>query len=91
MLKCSFSTRSFASLQESEEEEETQEVADSLVDDFVITESASAVEVAIAESAVVQPVRATQETYHDITKFFQLASNIPQVTINLAFCCLWDQ
>lgn len=35
----------------------TQATADSLVDDFVVTESASAVEVAIAESAAVEPVR----------------------------------
>lgn len=34
----------------------SQAVADKLVDDFVITETAEAVEVAIAESAV-QPVR----------------------------------
>ncbi|XP_044051279.1 calphotin-like isoform X2 [Siniperca chuatsi] len=33
----------------------TQETAASLVDDFVVTESASAVEVAIAESAAVEP------------------------------------
>jgi len=37
-----------------------QGVADSLVDDFVVTESASAVEVAIAASAVFQQVRTTQ-------------------------------
>lgn len=34
----------------------TQDISDSLEDDFVVTESAEAVEVAIVESAV-QPVR----------------------------------
>lgn len=38
----------------------TQDNAESLFDDFVVTESASAVEVAIAESAAVQQVRTTQ-------------------------------
>lgn len=42
----------------------TQAIADSLVDDFVVTESASAVEVAIAESAAVEPVRTTQGMNH---------------------------
>lgn len=37
----------------------TQEAADSLVEDFVITESAEAVEVAIAESTVEQVRGAT--------------------------------
>lgn len=36
-----------------------QEIPESFVDDFVVTESASAVEVAIAESAAVEPVRIT--------------------------------
>ena len=34
-----------------------QDVADTLVDDFVVTESVTAVEIAIAESAAVQQVR----------------------------------
>lgn len=38
------------------QESAAQDVAESLVEDFVVTESAEAVEVAIAESAV-QPVR----------------------------------
>lgn len=38
------------------QESATQDIAESLVEDFVVTESAEAVEVAIAESAV-QPVR----------------------------------
>lgn len=41
----------------------TQDNADSLVDDFVVTESASVVEDAIAESAAVQAVRTTQEEF----------------------------
>lgn len=42
-----------------------QDTADSLVDDFVVTESASAVEVAIAESAAaVQPVRTARLSCH---------------------------
>ena len=36
---------------------DTQDTADNLVDDFVVTDSVSAVEVAIAESAAVEPVR----------------------------------
>lgn len=43
---------------------DTQVIADSLVDDFVVTESVSAVEVAIAESAAVQPVRTAQRGIH---------------------------
>lgn len=38
-----------------------QEIADNLADDFVVTETAEAVEVAIAESTS-QPVRATGQT-----------------------------
>lgn len=38
---------------------ETQDISDSLDDDFVVTDSAEAVEVAIVESAV-QPVREEQ-------------------------------
>lgn len=42
----------------------TQEIAESLVDDFVVTESASALDVAIAVSAAVEPVRITQRGIH---------------------------
>lgn len=44
---------------------DAQDIADNLVDDFVVTDSVSAVEVAIAESATVEPVRTAQRgIYH---------------------------
>ena len=43
-----------------------QVLAECLVDDFVVTESVAAVEVAIAESAAVHAVRASKMLFFDI-------------------------